>query len=155
MNYIIKLISGDKITITEDEYKKLAGKTGLVFIPSLAETINMTSISRIYPENRDALTVDRSKQSEAVLSDGTRLIKQFGRWYCADGMRDDKGNLCVEPDAHYYPEMRLPVLPTPQEYEQKFKSLPVAEWGKLLSGAVDPERPQLDIGNRSGGFLEE
>ena len=44
------MMSGDKFTITEDEYRKIVSSTGKVGISSLSVTINTTSIENIKPE---------------------------------------------------------------------------------------------------------
>src|SRR3990167_836108 len=92
-NYIIKFFDGTTLEITEEEYKRLVGKSGLVVIPSLRQTINTSSISRILPK-KEYLTdnlMNRKKQSTGILHDGTHVIRYFGRWFLNNGSVDNKG----------------------------------------------------------------
>jgi len=146
--YTIILINGQRYDITEAEYKTTLGKSGMAFFPSIKVTINMSSVSCIEPKGFGDKAVDRTKQLEGVLKDGTRMIKQFGRWYCADGQRDDQGRLCTEVDPTYYPEINSGMLPTPEEYAQEFKALPVEQWKARLVGD-NIERTQLLEGRSS------
>lgn len=157
MSYTIKFMDGTLAIITDQEFFKLEGKSGLVFVPSIRETINLSSVSRIYPsENEPIKQIDRSKQLEGVLHDGTRMTKQFGRWYCTDGQRDDKGNLATEADPYYYPELKTGILPTPTEYETKFNQIPAGKWSDelLMISQSDPELPVQNLENRGSTFLE-
>lgn len=158
MNYIVKLMDGSKHFITEVEYLNLNGKTGLIFIPSTGETLNLLSVTSIYPADRDETysgrSIDRNKQFEGMVAGGIRMVKRFGNWYIADGNKDDDGNPCVQLDPNYHPELLCGILPTPEEYESKFKDVPVENWPRLLSGA-DKELPKLDIGERNGQGFEK
>lgn len=50
MNYIIRLMNRSEIKITQGEYKNLAGKSGLVFIPSQDRMVNINSITEVLSE---------------------------------------------------------------------------------------------------------
>ena len=142
--YTVKLINGDRTTVTEEEFRNLVGKTGLVFVPSTGETINLSSVSHILPAESDEL--DRSKQTNGVLHDGTRVMKQFGEWVDADSPIDERGLRTVRLDPKYYPEVARDCVPTPQEFEREYRALPIAERkAKMLAGKT--EAPRL-----SGGF---
>ncbi len=143
--YIVKLINGDSTRITEEEYQKLAGKTGLVFVPSTGETINLASVSHILPEDSDD---SRERQKRGVLHDGTRVIKQFGEWVDADSPTDERGLRIVRLDPKYYPETARDCVPTPEEFEREYKALPPSErLEKML--AFSPAAPRLG----AGGFV--
>lgn len=145
--YVIRFIDGSKLHITEEEYQKLAGKTGLVFFPDSKQTINLSSVSRIYPMTEEARSTDRSKQTQGILHDGSVVVKQFGQWFLLDGEKDEKGNLETRPDPEFYPEIRYNCIPTPQEYENTFKFLPVAEWTENIL-FLDKEKPQYLVSER-------
>lgn len=137
MNYIIQFIDGNTITITEDEYAKLAGRTGLVFIPSRRETLNMMSISRIYPEENAPKETD---YHYGILHDGTKVVRQFGQWYCLDGGIDEVGRYETRPDTEYYPEVALDGVPSPEDFEKHFQSLSPAERKIAMCAGKDPVR---------------
>lgn len=136
--YTIQFIDGNKITILEEEYRKLlAGGGGLVFIPSLGQTINMLSISRIYPKSDSP---DERKHTIGVLHDGTNVVRQFGQWFCLLGGKDERGNYDVKPDPHFYPEVACDMVPSVKDYQQKFAHLSVEERKTAMLGGQRPER---------------
>jgi len=95
----VKMMSGDILTITEEEAKNVVGKSGLVFVPSLSGMLNLSSVESIMPEE----AVDNLK--EGFLHDGTRVVKKFGSWV-------DAANPDVKLDPNYYPEIaRDEILP--------------------------------------------
>lgn len=151
--YTLILINGQRYDITESEYNSILGKSGMQFFPSIKVTVNMSSVSCIEPKGLGDKAVDRSKQTEGMLKDGTRMIKQFGRWYCADGQKDEQGRLCTEADPTYYPEIKSGILPTPEEYAQEFRALPAEQWAARLVGS-NPERPQLLEGRSTQGLTK-
>ena len=125
MAYIIKLSNRDDIRITVSEYKNIMGKNGLIFIPSIQETINTNFIIRILPENTyetDKL-IDRSAQTKGILHDGTPVIRHFGSWYL-EGYLTEAGKLEKVIDPEYYPEVAMDCVPTPNEYFTKYAHLP-------------------------------
>jgi len=153
--FTLVLMNGREYDLTESEYNSTKGKVGVVFIPRLNLTFNMASVSTIEPKGMGE-QIDRTKQFEGILHDGTRVIKQFGRWFCADGMKNNSGMLETSPDPHYYPELESGILPTPEEYETKFKQLPQGVWKEelLRLQGSNAELPQLDIDSRGAKFLE-
>ena len=50
-NYIIQLFGGGEFEITHEEYQSILGATGLVFIKSRNEAINVSAIKRIMPRH--------------------------------------------------------------------------------------------------------
>lgn len=136
-NYIVKLMNGDKIKITEQDYKMIIGKTGLVFISSIGEAINTSSISHIYPEEHE----DKEKQQVGYLHDGTRVIKYFGYWVDAyTSNPDDVGNIKpVRIDPAYYHEVARDTVATPEEW-QKLKLLLLEERRQLMVSSGNEPR---------------
>lgn len=116
MNYYIITTKDDVIKITNQEFKNLAGKTGLVFIPSLQECINISFIYRIIPESEFAKykKLKKSKMTTGRLHDGQKVIKKFGQWISAS-------NSEVKIDPHYYPEIAKDDILTEEEWEEKQK----------------------------------
>lgn len=158
MIYTIKFIDGSKIQITEDEYKKLANKTGLVFIPSLRETINLSSISRIYPTNtEDQKKIDREKQMIGVTPSGETVEKRYGVWYYQksnnDFQYDNEGRCTLRYEGHS-------ILPTVTEYEAFYQNIPLEEWlPKLIeqseNGHIINNERRLSNGLESIGINEK
>lgn len=136
-------MSGDKIKITEGEYKQLlASEGGLIAFPSCGVTVNTSRIEAVYPESQADDIEERKNQSTGVLHDGTRVKRHFGVWVDADSQTvDDKGNYVpVRIDANYYPEVAMDAVFTEQEY-QKIKHLPKEERMKLITGEKQLRQP--------------
>lgn len=117
--YIIKMMDNTKFRVSRETYQKLSGKEGLVFIPELNVTINLSSVSSIYPVS-DKKKVEGGGQVEGFLHDGTRVIKKFGEWVIAgEETPDDKGNSQpVKLDKQYYPEVAADCVATTEEYQE-------------------------------------
>lgn len=135
MQFIIKTMTGDKIKITEDEYKMLLNASGLVAFPSCGVTVNTSRIESVYAENHPDVIEDSKDQTSGRLHDGTRVKRHFGEWVDADHMTvDDRGNYVpVRIDANYYPEVARDTIFTEEEYE-RIKHLPREERLKLVAG---------------------
>jgi len=133
MKYIVTLINGEKYTILEDEYKNMAGKTGLVFIPSCGVTINMVSIASIHSEDQE----DEKNHTIGVLHDGSKVIRQFGQWFCLNGEVSANGHYNVRPDPVYFPEVAMDCVPSVKVYNLKYKSLPIEERKKNICEQKD------------------
>lgn len=118
--FIIKLMSGEKFKISEDSYKKLSGKQGLVFISEIGCTINLSSISAIYPERQTDNFEKRKEQKIGVLHDGTLAKRYFGEWVDYNNqMPDDNGNYSpVKLDQRYYPEIAMDCVATQAEFNE-------------------------------------
>ncbi len=110
MKYQIKMSGGEVYMVSEEEAKELmlGEKKGLTGINSLRGVINMSFVLSIVPADK----IDRSKMTQGVLHDGTRVIKRFGEW-------KDASNPDVSLDYDYYPELLLDggVL-TEEEYKE-------------------------------------
>ena len=136
MSYTIRFIDKSETTITDEEYAKLAGKTGLVFVPSTRETINMSSISRIFETGSQ----ETNDHRVGVLHDGSRVVRQFGEWMCDDGERNDAGYLTTRPDPRFYPEVAKDCVPSVKTYETKFAALPPSERKLAMCGGAVESR---------------
>lgn len=118
MNYILKIIQGDKIIITEQEYKNiLVCKTDLITLQN-GISIRKNCIGSIFPENKVKEVEDRRSQQVGILHDGTKVRKHFGQWVLNSGdVSDDNGNYSpIRLDPQYYPEAAMDNVATPQEY---------------------------------------
>jgi len=92
--YVLKMMSGDKFDITEEDLTFLAGKTGMVAIPSIKAIINISSVSHIVPKQ-----LDSRNSKERLLHDGTYAIQRGGVWV----MKSDPS---VKLDTKYFSELR-------------------------------------------------
>lgn len=128
------MMSGEKIIITEQDFKNLAGKNGLIHISSCNKIINMASVSVIEEEGTEV--IDRSKMTSGFLHDGTPVIKQFGEWVDANSPVDDNGRHTVKLDPHYYPETVRDAVATSQEWK-RLGALPKSERLGIMLG-VEP-----------------
>ncbi|MBI2112486.1 hypothetical protein HYT52_03050 [Candidatus Woesearchaeota archaeon] len=154
--FIISLKNGDEVKITESEYKQLGGKSGLIFFPSIGQTINIdpSTIIRIYPENNTDKLLDRRNSKFGILHDGTPVMRYFGTWYLGDGTRieNPKTGIADRPekmiDPTYYPEVARDCVPTREEYEKEYASLPREKRLEAILGVYN--RPSLG----KGGFKQ-
>ena len=133
-SWIVKLIDGTIFEITGKEYNSIMGKTGLAFFPSCGRTINLLSISQIIDKKTyeiDELMHRQEKQTTGVLHDGTRIYKRFNVWYF---IGKDGEEYVVEENE--YPEMKYNCIPTPAEWEAKYKDLTKQERVSVLSEKI-------------------
>jgi len=100
----IKLMSGDTLNITEEEYKKLGATSskGLVHISSIGGSVNMSSVESILPDEI-AEELEFRNAKEMTLHDGTHAVRKFGSWV-------DKFS-GARLDANYYPEIAKDMRP--------------------------------------------
>lgn len=142
MNYILKTMGGEKIIITEAEYKTVLSKPqGFIAFPSCGITVNASRIESIYPESNANEIEDRKTQMAGVLHDGTLVHRHFGQWVDATNqVPDDKGNFApIRIDPDYYPEVARDCVPTLEEFEKKYSMLPVTErLAKMLEKYSSP-----------------
>lgn len=138
--FTIELINGRKFVITDEECQTLLGKNGLVAIKSIGAVVNTASISCIISEKAaqtSDLLKDRSKQTHGVLSDGTKVIRQFGSWYVVNNELDDHGRYLTRPDAMVYREISTDIIASPEE------------WAKRGSDFYDKDVPSILLGQQS------
>jgi hypothetical protein len=145
MSFIVKMINNDRHVLTEEEYAALI-RDGGVACNRTGVFVNLKSVADAFPEEASDEIEGRQKQTQGVLHDGTRVVKQFGEWFDADSTPDQRGLRTVRLDPAYYPEVARDNVPTPEEFEREYRALPIAERkAKMLS--AKPETPRL-----SGGF---
>jgi len=101
-----------------------------------------SNISGIYPDDVE----DRRSQVYGVLHDGSKAIRQYGRWFDPHGSRDEHGNYEVSFDPLYYPEVSMDCVPTPSEFEKHYALLPAKE---RLEKMVGKDRLARRLGGRS------
>jgi hypothetical protein len=129
------------IEITEREFKNLAGKSGLVYIPSQNRIVNTNSITEILSEE-DARRENEGKSDEGILHDGLPVFRYFGNWYVKGEMEEVNGRLipsCVV-DPRAYPEIARDCVPSPKEYKEKYEALPREERLRLMLGGGKEEK---------------
>lgn len=93
MNYKIKMMNNDVFIISSEVFNQLAGKVGLIYLPTIGGIINLSSVSSILPEELSNNSGDTLK-----LHDGTVAYRKFGVWY--NQLSDAKI------DTNYYPELK-------------------------------------------------
>jgi len=108
----LKMMGGEKFTITKEEAQSFVGKSGLVPVESLGGMINISSISSILPT--EIANPDRKKNR-----DGQWCIRKFGQWYL-------ESNPEIRVNMAYYPEL---------EGISDKKELP-SEFAKQLSSEI-------------------
>ena len=74
-----------------------------------------------------------------ILHDGTRVVRQFGEWYCI-GEYEESGRYVVRPDIDFYPEVRMDCVPSIETFESKYRNLPIEERKALMIGNKDTAR---------------
>jgi hypothetical protein len=79
MSKVCVTFDGDEFAITDKECQALAGKAGLVLIPSLGQFRNISGIKCIVPPEV-AAAIRRLKSSYGTLHDGTPVVRKFGLW---------------------------------------------------------------------------
>ena len=102
MKYVIKMMSSDTHIISEETFKKLSGKSGLLFIPEINGIINLNSVNSIMPEGTVGL-------NKIKLHDGGYAIKKHGTWV------DERSGATMDLNHYKY-------LAKEQSYEE-FKAL--------------------------------
>lgn len=147
MTFTIILMNGREYDVTESEKESFLGKSGFVFVPRLNLTINTTSISTIEPKGLGK-KIDRLKQLEGRLHDGSRVVKHFGQWKDADN-----------PDVHispsYYPEIAGDFVVTPDEYREHIEKLPSSERLEKMRALVHDEKTSVPrLGSEAQKHLE-
>jgi len=115
MTYEIKMINGDKFKISEETFNKLAGKSGLIYIPDIKGIINLVSVASILPGE-----LSENSGNRRQLYDGSYAINKFGIWY-------DEKNPEVRIDLNYYPELKTSTNEQAKQIEQP------SSFGKELS----------------------
>ena len=155
MNYIIYLMNKSEVEITEQEYKNLVGKSGLVYIPSQDRIINTNSIVEIV--NSERYRREREGRSdEGMHHDGIPVIRYFGNWYLKGEMEEKDGKLIpiriIDPIC--YPEVARDCVVSTKEFKEKYEMLPKEERLKLMIGNI-PDPKKLNEFKSVGELLED
>jgi hypothetical protein len=137
MIYFVITTKDDTLQITAEEHKKLAGASGVVFIPSLGEMLNLSFIYRIIPEDKflNYLQDKRLKITSGRLNDGTKVFKNFGQW---KDLRNPEAVL----DPHYYPEVANDSVMSEEEYFYREKNRLLA----IEGGETKKRIPKNSVG---------
>lgn len=144
--YILKTYDRLKLELTDEEAGKVlsvinAGQQKNVLVQG-----NYFAIAGIASLTKQE-DFDEEDHKIGVLHDGTRVVKQFGEWFCMTGERDEAGHYAVRPDSHFYPEIMMDCVPSVDVYERKYAGLPLEQRKALMIEGKNPERYQ-----RSGGL---
>ena len=134
MTYIIKTFDDDVIEITDEDHKNLIGKTGLVYISSIDESINLNSVSRIVKADQYHKESE-GKSNEGMLHDGLPVIRYFGNWYLKGEMIEDSSGRLVPSrviDPTCYKEVARDCVPTTKYFKETLEALPKEERLKLI-----------------------
>lgn len=134
----LKTYDGHSLQVSDEEARTLAkiiaeGKQKSVIIAG--NIIAISNISGVW--NKSAS--EETDHTMGVLHDGTRVVKQFGSWFCI-GQRNDQGHYEVRPDPAYYPEVAMDKVPSVSEYETKYAALPAEERKALMAAGYEPRR---------------
>ena len=141
MTYIIKTFDDDVIEITDEDHKNLIGKTGLVYISSIDESINLNSVSRIVKADQYHKESE-GRNNEGMLHDGIPVIRYFGNWYLKGEMIEDSSGRLVPSrviDPTCYKEVARDCVPTTKYFKETLEALPKEERLKLIL-ENNPER---------------
>lgn len=80
--------------------------------------------------------IDRSKQQIGMAPGGEVIVKRYGLWYYHKSHNpyqyDDRGQCTLQYTGH-------PLVPTPEEYESKFKHLDTSLWVEHLTQTCDEQ----------------
>ena len=153
MTYIIKTFDDDVIEITDEDHKNLIGKTGLVYISSIDESINLNSVSRIVKADQYHKESE-GKSNEGMLHDGIPVIRYFGNWYLKGEMIEDSSGRLVPSrviDPTCYKEVARDCVPTTKYFKETLEALPKEERLKLIL----ENNPERNGGLKSMGELLE
>ena len=150
MTYILKLRGGEEFEITEeDRAEVLKTRSGSVYLKSIDVSFDVELVATTYPKSIADEREKRRTQQLGILHDGSRVKRYFGEWVLTNQETvDDNGKgVPVKIDPTHYPEVSRDCVPTPEEWEAKYKMLPEKERLELI--VKGHEAPRLT----SGEFL--
>ena len=137
--YILKTYDGLSLTIKEEEAQKVLEAINAGTQKSIIVQNNYFAISNISSLTKEEVS-EEIDHTIGVLHDGSKVIRQFGVWYCLDGEVTEKGTYSVRPDPTYYPEVALDCVPSVKTYDTKYQALPLAERKEAICGGRDTKR---------------
>jgi hypothetical protein len=135
-NFIVKMMDSSTLEITPDDFAKLKGKEGLVFIASVGRAINLNSVTQILP-TQDYLSdrlEEKRKLKAGILHDGTHVIRSFGQWFLLNGDYNDSGNPLTHANPELYPEVARDCVASNQEFYLMEKLSPQERLKLILEG---------------------
>ena len=88
--YILKTYDGLSLTIKEEEAQKVLEAINAGTQKSIIVQNNYFAISNISSLTKEEVS-EEIDHTIGVLHDGSKVIRQFGVWYCLDG--DDAGHV--------------------------------------------------------------
>lgn len=135
MSYVIYLISGHEVEITDKEYGSLNGKTGLVHFRSADEVVNMSSVSHIVESSR-ATAIRFRTATSGRLHDGTLVVRRFGQWVDAD-------NPEVHLNRQHYSEIARDEVIPEDIWQREVECLPVGRRPAAVGDIIDRIRVTL------------
>lgn len=104
MTYIIKMMNGDKIEISDEAFKKISllpTISGMIKLNEIGGIINLSSVVSILDKQTAERLEDENpeKTIRRKLGDGTNAIRRKGIWYDED--KED-----VKLDVDYYKSLK-------------------------------------------------
>lgn len=147
--YLIKMMGGERFSVTDEEFQVIALASTPVFIKSCKSVVNPKSISAMYPEHIADKIENRKELQHGVLHDGTRVKRNFGQIVDADRqVVDDNGKYCpVRLNPEYYPEVALDLMFTEEEFE-RVKTLSSPERLELLIGRHEDRLKRISYSDK-------
>lgn len=137
--YILKTYDGLSLTLKEEEAQKVLEAINAGTQKSIVVQNNYFAISNISSLTKEEIS-EETDHTIGVLHDGSRVIRQFGQWFCLDGEVSENNHYSVRPDPYYYPEVAMDCVPSVKTYEQKYQALPPAERKQAICGGRDTKR---------------
>lgn len=141
--YIVRTYDKLKYRVTDSEALAIGnalndGKQKAVTLQG--DIVLLASISGITREEKMQEYEEEKDHKHGVLHDGTRVVKQFGEWFCMSGDKDEDGHYCVRPNIEYYPEVKMNCVPSVETYQEKYAQLPADERKALMCAGKDERR---------------
>jgi hypothetical protein len=137
--YVLKTYDGLKLKLEDSEAKKLLEVINHGQQKNIIVQENYFAVANIASIIREE-AFDETDFNLGVLHDGSRVIRQFGQWFCLNGDVNEKGHYEIRPDPQYFPEVAMDCVPSVKTFELKYKSLPLAERKIAICGEKDPQR---------------
>jgi hypothetical protein len=142
---IVALYSGGRIPVSQEEGMKIlkAIQSNQKFLVIAGQGIAVGDIRAVTTEEFDKDNEEKDHKL-GVLHDGTRVIRQFGQWFCLNGTTTEEGYNEVKPDPAYYPEIAMDCVPSVSDFEKNYRHLMIEERKQLMTGGKDIKRYSKD-----------
>lgn len=142
--YILKTYDKLKLTLEDHEAAKILEAINAGQQKNILVKGNYFAIAGIASMTKQE-DFEEEDHKIGVLHDGTRVIRQFGEWFCLQGDTDEKGYYAVRPDSVHYPEILMDCVPSVETYFMKYSKLPIAERKALMIAGKDAQRYQRSV----------